>query len=327
MICVLFPLQVLSLYTEEEAKHEVMRLLFTGAFYGYTNSFLQRKMPCLNTSSFLCAAAKCIRHFVLIPSSHEPLQSLTAEQQQPLLSLLEKHIRSVDIFQSIDMLKRRSQAALYVLHRLLDHGMAKEVVLHMHSPVFLAWLLHGRGSQYVNPELDNLMNSEKPSRVSQTASASAHRHESCGPSPETGAPEDWEDEVIPRKCLKLDSVSVEEESGKANFPVEPQVLCKTFNGPTAEECPRGQICCLDIRQCSFDSLRVLTAALPTFFCLRSLTLHSICKFANCCSSEFGGHGSFWGFCGFTRINALLPDKLHITYKYTHDIRKCRRTVG
>lgn len=286
--------QAVDLHTEEEAKHEVMRMLFTLVFYGFTNNFIQRNMANLNTPSFLWAAAKCVKHFVLIASSHKPLQSLTAEQQ-PLLSLLEKHVGSVGVSQPIDILKSKSQAALYVLHRLLDHGMAKEIVLHVQCPIVLAWLLHGRGSQYVNPELDNLLNNKKLSCNSQTASASAHS-ESCSSSPGTRASEDQDGEVIPCKRLKLDFVSVKKESGKANFTVDPQVLCQTFpacDGPSAEVCPWGQICCLEIRQCGADSLRVLTAALPTFFCLRSLTLHSICKFANCCSSEFGGHTSFW----------------------------------
>ncbi|KAE8293865.1 hypothetical protein D5F01_LYC06806 [Larimichthys crocea] len=55
-----------------------------------------------------------------------------------------------------------------------------------------------------------------------------------------------------------------------------QLLCQTFtpcDGPS-RACPWGQIHCLEIRECGADSLRVLNRALPTFFCLRSLTLHS-----------------------------------------------------
>lgn len=279
--------QAIDLHTEEEAKHEVMRMLFKLIFYGFTNHFIKRNITNLNTPSFLWAAAKCIRHFVLITSSHKPLQSLAAEQR-PLLNLLEKRIRSVGISQSIDISKRKSQTALYVLHRLLDHGMAKEVIVHVQCPIVLAWLLHGRGSQYVNPDLDNLMHSKKAIYISQTTSASADSA-SCSPGPETSASEDQD--VIPCKRLKLDSVSVEEESGKANLTVDPQVLCQTFgpyDGPSTEACPWGQINCLEIQQCGSDSLRVLNATLPTFFCLRSLTLHSFCKFANCCGRKFVG---------------------------------------
>ncbi|XP_035508816.1 leucine-rich repeat-containing protein 41 [Morone saxatilis] len=274
------PNHVIDLHTEEEAKHEVMRMLFTIVFYGFTNNFVKRNITNLNTPSFLWAAAKCIRHFLLTTSLHKPLQSLTAEQR-PLLNLLEKRIRSVGVSQSIDLSKRKTQTALYVLHRLLDHGVAKELVVHVQCPVVLAWLLHGRGSQYVNPELKNVMGSKKANCVSKAASASADEA-SCSSGVETRTSEDQDDEVTPCKQLKLDSVAVKgEESGKAKLTVDPHILCQKFtpcDGPLVGACPWGQIHCLEIRQCGSDSLRVLNSALPTFFCLRSLTLHSFLIF-------------------------------------------------
>lgn len=258
-----------------------MRMLFTLVFYGFTNPFVKRNITNLNTPSFLWAAAKCIKHFSLTTSGHKPLQGLTAEQR-PLLNLLEKHIRSVGVSQSIDLSKRKTQTALYVLHRLLDHGEAKELVVHVQCPIVLSWLLHGRGSQYVNPELQNLMCSKKASCVSQAASASTDGA-SCSPGVETRASEVEDDQVIPCKRPKLDSVEEEKESGKANFNVDPQAICQTFTPcdcPSAGACPWGQIECLEIRQCGSGTLRVLNSALPTFFCLRSLTLYSFCKFAN-----------------------------------------------
>ncbi|XP_034387121.1 leucine-rich repeat-containing protein 41 isoform X3 [Cyclopterus lumpus] len=263
------PNHVTDFDTEEEAKHEVMRLLFTLVFYGLTNPFVKRNITNLNTPSFLWAAAKCIKHFLLTT----PVECLTAERR-PLLNLLEKRIWSVGISQSIDISKRRTQTALYVLHRLLDHGVAKKVVVHVQCPIVLAWILHGRGSQDVNPDLKDLLNSKKASCISQAASASADRA-SCGSGLGTRASED---QVTPCKRSKLDSA---EESGKANFTLDPQVLCRTFTpcgGPPVGACPWGRIDCLDIRQCGSDSLRVLNSALPTFFCLRSLTLHSFLTF-------------------------------------------------
>ncbi|KAI3368669.1 hypothetical protein L3Q82_025397 [Scortum barcoo] len=269
----------LDLHTEEEAKHEVMRSLFTLVFYGFTNNFVKKNIANLNNPSFLWAAAKCIRHFLLTANTHKPLQSLTAEQW-PLLNLLEKRITSVSVSQSIDLSNRKTQTGLYILHRLLDHGEAKEVIVHVQCPIMLAWLLHGRGSQYINPELKDLMHSKKASCTSQTASTSADGA-SCSRGLETHASEDEDDQVTPCKRSKLDSVSVEEGSRKADLTVDPQVLCQTFTpceGPSAGTCPWGQISCLEIRQCGSDSLRVLNSTLPTFFCLRSLTLHSFSTF-------------------------------------------------
>ncbi|XP_078115638.1 uncharacterized protein lrrc41 isoform X3 [Sander vitreus] len=249
-----------------------MRMLFTLVFYGFTNPFVKRNITNLNTPSFLWAAAKCIKHFLLTT----PVERLTAEQR-PLLELLEKRIGSVGVSQCIDLSKRKTQTALYVLHRLLDHGVAKKLVVHVQCPIMLSWILHGRGSQYVNPELRNLMHSKRASCISQAASFSADGA-SCSSSLEARASEDQDDQATPCKRSRLDYY---EESGEANFTVDPQVLCQSFtpcDGRSAGACPWGQIECLEIRQCGSNSLRVLNSALPTFFCLRSLTLHSIATF-------------------------------------------------
>ncbi|XP_056234064.1 uncharacterized protein lrrc41 isoform X1 [Seriola aureovittata] len=263
--------------TEEEAKHEVMRMLFTLVFHGFRNPFVNRNSLNLNTPSFMWSAAKCIKHFLLITSLR--LQSLTAEQR-PLLNLLEKRIRSVGVPQSFDLSKSNTKPALYVLHRLVDHGVAKEMVIDADCPITLAWLLHGRGSQYVNPKLKNLMHSKKESCISHAASASADGA-SCSPGLETRASKNEDEQAPPCKRFKLDSRTVEEESGNTHFTVDPQVLCQTFTpcgGPSAGSCPWGQIDRLKIRHCGSNSLRELTSALPTFFCLRSLTLHSFSTF-------------------------------------------------
>lgn len=276
-------LQAIDLHTEEEAKHKVMKQLFTAVFYGFTNNFIKQNITSSDTPSFLWAAAKCVRKFSLF-NLLKPLQALTAEQR-PFLNLLESCIRSVGVSQYIDLSKRESQTPLYVLHRLLDHGVAKGLDVHVQCPIMLAWLLHGRGSQFVNPELKNLMPSKKTSCSSQTSASAAETRT------ETRTSGDQEDQVTPCKRSKLDSV---EECG--NFTVEPQALCQMFSprdGTSAGSCPWGRIERLEISQCGSDCLRVLTAALPTFFCLRSLTLHSFCKFDH----VYAKLNVFWGFKG------------------------------
>ncbi|XP_035800907.1 uncharacterized protein lrrc41 isoform X3 [Amphiprion ocellaris] len=272
------PNHVIDLHSEEEAKHEVMRILFPLVFYGFTNSYVKRNIRHLSSPTFLWAAAKCIQHFLLVTSLHKPLQSLTAEHW-PLLNLLEKHIKSVGVSQPIDLSKRTTQRGLYVLHRLLDHGVATKLVVHVQCPIVLAWLLHQRGSQYVNLELKTLMHCRKASWVSRATTVRTDGA-SCSPGLETE--DDQGDQVIPCKSSKLDSVSVvEDESGKENSIVDPQVLCRTFtpcDDLTAEPCPWGQITCLKITQCGPDCLEVLYSALPTFFCLHSLSLHSTLTF-------------------------------------------------
>lgn len=266
-----------NLLTEEEVKGEVMRLLFTLIFYGFRNGFVNRNKANLNTPYFLMAAAKCIKYFVLLANMQKTLQSLTAEQR-PILNLLEMGIKRVCVSNSLDMAKRVMHTVLYILHRLLDHGMATELVVNTPCPIMLAWLLHGRGSQYVNPKLKSLMHSKMTSCISPAASASVDR---ASPGFENRALEDQDDQVSPCKRSKLDSVTVEEESGKENLTMDLHILCQNFTpcgGPSAGACPWGQIDCLEIRQCKSNSLQVLISALPTFFCLRSLTLHSYLTF-------------------------------------------------
>lgn len=245
-----------------------MRIIFTLVFYGYTSQFVQKNITHLNTPSFLLAAAKCIKYFLL----DTPVESLTSERRH-LLKLLEKGIRTVCVSKCMDLSDRKTD--LYVLHRLLDHGVAKKVVIDVKCSLMLSWILLNRGSQFVSPELRSLMQRKMATCNLQAYSAIADRA-SCGLCIKTAASEDH---VVPCKRLKLDCVE-EKEAGKANLDVDLKFLCQTFaprEGPSAGACPWGQIECLEIRKCVSDTFTVLNNALPTCFFLRSLTLHSISK--------------------------------------------------
>lgn len=283
----------MDVHTEEESKREVMWMLFTHVFYGRTNCFINRNMANLNTTSFFCAAVRCIRHFLLSTRFSLCLEDLAAKQR-PLLDFLEKHSRSVSVSRCIDISTRKTQIAFYILHRLLDHGVTNEVVLHVQNPLILAWLLCGRGTQHIDPILKNLMYSKKQANsISRTASLSAGEP-SCSIHTVSRTSGDREDHIIPTKCAKLDFGSVQtEEKQSAEAVLDPQVLCQHFSicdRALTAPCPKGRIECLEIRQCRSESLRVLTAALPTFFCLRSLTLYSFRKFT------YILQGVFFYFC-------------------------------
>ncbi|XP_043984883.1 uncharacterized protein lrrc41 isoform X2 [Gambusia affinis] len=275
--------RALDFRTEAEAKHEVMLRLFTSVFYGLSNNYVLKNSTNLKSHSFLSSAAKSIHRFILIPCMHQALQGL-ATNQQPLLVLLEKHIRSIHVSHLL-LTVRKTQAVLYVLHRLLDHGITTHLVVSIDSALELAWLLHGRGSQYVNLELKKLFSFP---HVLQTSPAS------CSPDVGSTASGHQSDDVIPCKRVKLYSESVEKEedpSGGPNFTLDPQVLCHTFSpcdGPSAGACTYGQITHLEIRTCGPDSLKVMSFSLPTFFCLQSLSLHSKSIFRELDVLEFAG---------------------------------------
>lgn len=274
--CFSFFNQVIDLRTEEEAKYKVMKKLFSAVFYGFKNCFIKRNLPNLNTSSFLQAAATYLKQFSLL-SVHKPLQTLTAERR-PFMNVLEECIDSVVVSHCVTLSNKEAQTILYVLHRLLDHGVAKELIVHAQCPIILAWLLRDRGTQHKNSPLKNLKHSK--SSDLQTISTNVNSS-SQHPGLKTRDLEDQNEPVIPYKHPKLDSV-LKKVSENANFTVDPHILCQMFcpsDGMSAGACPYGQINRLEITHCSSDCLGVLNSALPTFYCLRSLTLHSFCKFA------------------------------------------------
>ncbi|KAM6922008.1 leucine-rich repeat-containing protein 41 [Xenentodon cancila] len=250
--------------TEDEAKQEVMKMLFTLIFYGFRNGYVSRNVTNSNSTSLLWTAAKTLRHFVLIGSHHAAFQRLISEHL-PLLNILEKNVRKVNISLHKKLSKKRTPLVLYLLHRLLDHGAVSSLVLDMQRPLLLAWLLLGRGSQHGDLQMQEFLGSRGTS------------HSSSGPS---CSPDDRCDPVIPCKRLKMDSGLEEDgEWEESDFTVDLQELCSTF-GPTPPSgaCSRGQIKFLEFRMCDPGSFRVLTSALPTFFSLQSLTLHSTAMF-------------------------------------------------
>lgn len=223
------PSRVIDCHTEAEAKRHVMEALFSPVLYGFKNNFIIKNASSLNTASFLKAAAKCIQHFVLLVSPLA-LRRLASEQRS-VMDVLEKNICSISVSRSLDPSKADSSPSLLVLHRLLDHGCARSVVLDACCTLTLAWILHRRGSQFVSGDAKNLTGAW-----------------SCA---------DGEHPVPSCKRLRLEKKAV---------------------GVSSADCPYGHIDSLELRQCQPDCLRVLLRALPSWSCLRSLTLHSYSTF-------------------------------------------------
>lgn len=234
-----------------------MSFLFTCAFYGFTNRFIRSNLAYLKSLSFLKAAAKCMRKFAIMNTQH-PLRALTAEQR-PLLKVLEECIHSV-VMSARFRLSEELQIPLYVLHRLLDHGVAKGLSVHGTCPLTLAWVLHGRGSRFTYAELGDLVK---------------------GGALNEGGHED----EAPCKRLKMtDEPSTEDDCGESDFCLEPQALRGMFSphagvsSSSSSPCSRGNIECLEISECRVDCLRVLCVALPTFSVLHSLTVSTSGEF-------------------------------------------------
>lgn len=228
-----------------------MRFLFTSVLYGFSNSFIRSNLAYLKSLSFLKAAANYIGIFEIM-QRQEPLRALAAEQR-PLLNVLEECIHSVDISFRL-RLSEESRIVFYILHRLLDHGVAKGISIHGVCPLLLAWILHGRGSRFTYAELGDLAERWKP------------RGRGGG---------FYQGEDAPPKRLKL--------ADRGELDLDPQALCGMFSAcdgvsSSLPPCGRGNIECLEIIECGVDCLQVLCVALPTFSVLRTLTVSTLREF-------------------------------------------------
>ncbi|KAM4628547.1 uncharacterized protein lrrc41 isoform 2-T2 [Polymixia lowei] len=271
---------VVDLHTEEESKQETVDTLFQLIFYGFKCRGIAKQFSNVNITSLLLVMAKYVKHFYLRPSIF--LQSFTNEQR-PLLTILEKSVRCVYVKHHIDVAKRESRYALYVLHRILDHGEAKDLIIYDQDPVILAWILHARGSRHANHQRHiKSMHGEKASCISHHTNPTATGGEaSASLDPETTV-EDEGSLITPCKRGKFDFVSGEQEERMPKSPIDPELLCQTFTpsaGAWTKSCPQGQIHSLQIRECGRNSLGVLIPFLPTWLCLRSLTLQSCSIFS------------------------------------------------
>uniref|UniRef100_A0A3P9LVX1 Leucine-rich repeat-containing protein 41 n=1 Tax=Oryzias latipes TaxID=8090 RepID=A0A3P9LVX1_ORYLA len=237
--------------SEETAKREVMRLLFQIVFYSAGRS-IPRAASNVDPSLLLHTSAKSADHLI-VGKGCKDIERLVSEWR-PLLKMLEERVKRVGVSEPTWRSETKTWATWFVIHRLLDHGVATELVVYSQCPTILARLLQGRGSQLVDPEQGGGL---------QGPCLQGRRSESrCGDAP-------------PCKQSKMDTVSMEGGfCGDPTLPLEPKFLCSS----QLEACPRGRIHHLEVQQCKPESLRILTSVIPTFSSLRSLTLHSVSSF-------------------------------------------------
>ncbi|KAK0137485.1 Leucine-rich repeat-containing protein 41 [Merluccius polli] len=255
--------RVLDLHSEDGSKQEAMDTCFQLMFYGFKYKGVAKQIFNVNITTLFLVMAKYIKRFYLRPSQF--LQTF-AKEQRALLTILEGSVGVVDVKHHKDLLKAESQFALYVLHRLVDHGQAKELIIYGLDPAMLNWILQDRGSQHAHHHQQQQQQQPSVHRSNPTAAAAA---DNSADTEEGG--------VAPCKRPKLDVRLGEPEAETLRSPVEPELLCQAFalyGSCLSGSCPRGQICSLQIRECGRSTLGVLVPFLPTWLCLRSLTIQS-----------------------------------------------------
>ncbi|XP_024114478.1 leucine-rich repeat-containing protein 41 isoform X1 [Oryzias melastigma] len=239
----------------ETVRHEVMRLLFQRVFYSVDRG-LPRAASNVDPSLLLQASAMSADYLILGNGCKDFERRIS--EWRPLLKILEERVKRVCI--SEPTWRSETITTWCVIHRLLDHGVATELVFHSPCPTILARLLQRRGSH--QPEQDG----ELQSPCLQGGCSESQ----CGNAP-------------PCKREKMETVSMEGSScGGPTLPLVPRFLCRRFSqvdSPVKEACPRGRIHYLEVRHCKPESFKILTSVLPTFSSLRSLTLYSITSFS------------------------------------------------
>ncbi|XDV36469.1 hypothetical protein PO909_006239 [Leuciscus waleckii] len=193
----------------------------------------------LSDSSILSMTVKHVRVLSLNTSSKN-ICRLASGDLRPILSALETGVTSLRLLDVNALFKHGRKYVLFILHRLLDHGSVREVVLRRNpDSSFLRWLM----SRHRGPQ-----------GSSETSHADGH----CS------VEHDGELEEPAAKRLALD---VEEH---------PEVLCSEFSSfsSPADHCPKGQIQSLDFEVSKCEILTTVSHILPTWVCLHTLHLHS-----------------------------------------------------
>ncbi|XP_010870624.1 leucine-rich repeat-containing protein 41 [Esox lucius] len=264
------PRKGITRLTEVEWREKIMNKLFNMAFYSLRFRGDAKYLLNVNFNTLLLVMAKYIQHLLVFRTS-PPCGFI---ERRPVLSVLETTVRSIQL-EVNSRLREFPGDVLYALHRLLDHGAARSVVIaHSPDPCLLAWILHGRGPQ---------------SASNQCPLQSIHgEREPGGAAAETTAAclllEDAEPEGTQPKRPRLSIASAEEKLDRASCPcqcMDPKPPCQMFvpsASPSKESCPKGQIHSLAINCFRDGILPVLLPLLPSWLCLRSLSLHSAWTF-------------------------------------------------
>ncbi|XP_076871269.1 leucine-rich repeat-containing protein 41 isoform X2 [Brachyhypopomus gauderio] len=90
---------------------------------------VQNSFPELSASDVLSVSAPYVRVLSLHATARVVCTRLASEELRPVLSALEKGVRSLRMLDARTLLRHGHADVLFVLHRLLDHGAVTEVLL------------------------------------------------------------------------------------------------------------------------------------------------------------------------------------------------------
>ncbi|KAL0190284.1 hypothetical protein M9458_012982, partial [Cirrhinus mrigala] len=191
----------------------------------------------LSDSSILSMTVKHVR-VLSLHTSTKNICRLASGDLRPILSSLEKGVTSLKLLDVKSLFKHGRKYVLFVLHRLLDHGSVREVVLRRNpDSSFLSWLTSRRRGQQLSVS---------------TAPETSHTEGHCSV---------VDDSDLRQPAAKRLALDMEEN---------PEVFSP------ADHCPEGQVHSLDFEVSKCQILNTVSHILPTWLCLRTLHLHSDC---------------------------------------------------
>ncbi|XP_016339361.1 leucine-rich repeat-containing protein 41 [Sinocyclocheilus anshuiensis] len=198
----------------------------------------------LSDSSILSMTVKHVRVLSLHTSTRN-ICRLASGDLRPILSSLETRVTSLKLLDVKSLFKHGRKYVLFILHRLLDHGSVREVVLRRNpDSSFLSWLMSRRRG---------------PQLTVSTAPETSH---AAGIDFNSKCRAELEEPAAKRLVLDVEG--------------NPEVLCAevSSSSSSADRCPEGQIHALDLEVSKREIMSTVSRILPTWLCLHMLHLHS-----------------------------------------------------
>ncbi|XP_030647727.1 leucine-rich repeat-containing protein 41-like [Chanos chanos] len=280
---------------DQDWKQKCLERLFHTVMFTYWRhgkSYLSN----LSEHSILLMTVKYVQTLSLMGASRNVCR-LASQEMQPVLSVLEKGVKCLQLQDAVPLLKQGRTHMIYVVHRLLDHGSVREVVLRScPDPFLLTWITPRCGGPQ-NAELSDplfqMHSSSGEGRCLSLAEWSSSA-QSCLASESHSSEHGFSDfrlcfmneekpSTYKQRWISLTSMTegsdAENPSSSFGTPAwqrrGDRCRCNQLAPwcSPASQCPKGQIHSLDFEVSKCEILHSVSRFLPLWVCLRSLNLH------------------------------------------------------
>ncbi|XP_054644874.1 uncharacterized protein LOC129188429 isoform X2 [Dunckerocampus dactyliophorus] len=139
--CQLLTSTVNTCATEQDVKQEVMGRIFEMVINElYIPSIFGKH---LNNPNVLLPAAKSINHFKLSCGPNTRIDLIAG--QTPVLNVLEKTVTRFSLWIDKSVLRQKGKSLMYIIHRLMQHGVTKHIILRTDDKDILSKVLFEGG--------------------------------------------------------------------------------------------------------------------------------------------------------------------------------------